>query len=157
MTQELPPVPGRGRRILLWTLASLLVLGGGAFATLALMPVSEDVPAGTYVAGVPVGGLDRPQVREAIAGPVAASLNRSVRLLVSDEVIEVRPADVGITVDRAATEQALFRDVPKSLLDKVRDRHAARRREDVAPVLAVRTATAQKALTSRLMGFTRTA
>ena len=154
LTQELPS--GRGRRLLLWGLAAVLLLVGGAVAAAALLPVAEQAPANSYLVGVPVGGLDRVQARTAIAGPVATTVKGDVRLLVGDEVVTVKPADTGITLDRTATEQALFDGAPQSLLDRIRDRRSGGR-HDVAPVFAVKQLTAEKALTSKLSDFVRPA
>jgi hypothetical protein len=155
---EKPPVGHSGRRgrVALWLSGGLLLLGGGALAGVALLPVSEEVPTGTYLLGVSLGGLDRAQVRAAIAGPVAAKVQGSVRLLVGDEVVSVDPAQIGMTLNRAATEQALFEGAPESLLDRLRDRRSESR-HDVAPVLAVEQPTAKKALIAALSGFVRPA
>jgi VanW like protein len=157
MTRELPSATGgRGRQVLLWSLAALLLLIGGAVGAAALLPVPEEVPKGTYLVGVAVGGLDRAEARTEITGPVAASVEREVRLLVGDEAVRVLPADAGITLDRTATEQALFEGAPQSLLDRIRDRRSGARR-DVEPVLAIRQTTAERALTAKLKPFVRPA
>ena len=157
LTHELPAVrSGRARRVLLWGLAVVLLAVGGAFATTALLPVPEEVPTDTYIAGLPVGGLDRGEARTVIAGPLTAKLGTSVRLLVGNSVVAVSPEKAGITVNRTATEQALFEGAPTSFLDRILDRRSTDRR-DVAAVLVVNQSTADKEITSALRRFNRAA
>ena len=157
MTQELPSVQsGRGRQVVLWTLGGLFVLVGGALATAALLPVSEEVPVNTYLVGMSMSGLGRSEVREAIDGPVATKVEGAVQLLVGNDVVKVKPSQLGITLDRAATERALFDNAPQSLLDRLRDRRSGTR-HDIAPVFAVNQAAAEKAMKAQLSKFIRAA
>lgn len=157
MTQELPSTQsGRLGRVSLWVSAGLLLVAGGVLAAAALLPVPERVPADTYVAGLPVGGLDRTQVRAEIAGPLAAKLGATVRMLVGDEVVEVNPAKVGITLNRTGTEKALFEGAPKSVLDRFLDRRS-KDRHDVPAVLAVNQSAVGKAIALQLSKLTRDA
>jgi len=117
------------------------------------MSVPATVPARTSVAGVPVGGLDRARARAVIAGEVAAQFARPVRLLVGDSSVSVDPRATGITVDQAATEQALFMGGPQSLLERIRSWRSGGR--GVTPVLALDRAAAEKALGATLRRFTR--
>ena len=151
--------PGGGRRAFAWVAAALLLLAGLALTTAALLPVREQVPANTYVAGVALGGLDRSQVQTALAGPVAAKLGTTVRLLVGQETIEVSPGDAGITLNRTATERALLKGVPETLLDRLRgrlrDRGSPAKRHDVAAVLAVNQSAAKKTISALVSPFNR--
>jgi vancomycin resistance protein YoaR len=157
LTQELPSAqPVRSGRILLWAAAAVLTFAGGGLAAAALLPVSEEVPADTYVGGLPMGGLDRSQVRTAIAGPLATKVAAPVRLLLADEVVEVNPATAGITLNRTATEKALFEDAPESVLDRFWDRRSGER-HDVPVVLAVKQSALEKTIKARLGTFNRAA
>ena len=130
-------------------MAVLLLIG----AAVRLMTVPGTVPARTSVGGVPVGGLDRARARAVIAGEVTAEFARPVRLVVADSSVSVDPRAAGITVDQAATEQALFVGGPPSLLDRIRSWRAGGR--DVVPVLALDRTAAEKVLRAKLSRFTR--
>jgi vancomycin resistance protein YoaR len=156
LTQQTPARPARVGRVLLWISATVLALAGGVLAAAALLPIPEEVPEGTYVAGVPVGGLDRAEVRTALAGPVAARVGGPVRLLMGDEVAQVDPAAAGITLNRTATEQALFDGAPESVLDRFRDRRSVGR-HDVPVALAVKQSVLDKTIKSRLSTFNQAA
>jgi vancomycin resistance protein YoaR len=103
------------------------------------------------VGGVPVGGLNRAQVRGVIARQVAAEFARPVQLLVGDSSVTINPAAAGITVDEPATEQALFSSKPSSLLERIRSRSSGGR--DVAPVLAFDEAKTEQVLRAELSQF----
>lgn len=155
MTQEMPTArPRRGRWVVLAVVVAVVVLAAVALGVAAMLPVAEKVPAGTTVAGVAVGGMTRAQVRTALAGPVTAAVQQPIRLLLDDDETSVSPADAGIALDRDATETALLEDVPKSLLDRIRDRRSG---AEVAPVLTVDQDKARSTVQEKLDEFTRTA
>jgi len=143
----------RGRRLALAAFLLIALLSAAAAAA-TWLPVADEVPAGTTVAGVAVGGLNRQQARAAVAGPVAAVVEAPVRLLVKDETVTISPPRAGITLDRQATEERLFAGAATSPLDRFRDRRSGRTRT-VEPVIVVDPAATTTALTARLRRFDR--
>jgi len=137
---------GRSRPARRWVLiavpaAVLLILAGLAAALIRPAP---EVPAGTSVAGVPVGGLDDRELRAAIDGPVRERVEQTVRVQVASSQIEVRPAELGIRLDTAATADSV---------GVTRMRLPRPGRRELAPVLSVDTAAARSALDERLRQF----
>jgi vancomycin resistance protein YoaR len=140
----------------------LLLAGAAAAFVLTKLKVPAVVPAGTTVLGVAVGGMDQAHARAALDGPVADVVEAPVRLLVGDESVLIKPARAGVTLDRAATEQAVFAGAPTSRWSQFQDRRQFQDRGTqghrvVKPVIAVNKAVATKVLTARLAGFTRSA
>ncbi|MGQ0844464.1 MAG: VanW family protein [Sporichthyaceae bacterium] len=88
-------------------LAALVV--GGALTVvvglyvLAIVLVGSDVPRGTRVAGVEVGGMSTTAAQAKIASAVPAALPGRLSLVAADRTFEVVPAQSGLSVDAAAT------------------------------------------------------
>jgi vancomycin resistance protein YoaR len=143
------------RRPYLWALVGIVVLLGGAVAVVAFLPVANTVAAGTRVAGVAVGGLDRAQLRQALDGPVAAAVERPLEVRAGSDSFEVAPAQAGIQLDRVATERALLGSGKGTLLDRFRARDS--RRHDVPPVISVDEEATRTALEPHLITFMRVA
>ena len=143
-----------------WTLLGLSALAAAAVGTAALLPVAEQVPARTYVAGVPVGGLDGEAAGARVEGPVAAKVATGVRLEVGDDAVTILPAEFGVRLDAAATRRKLLARAPDNLLEKIVDRVSDRgstSRRDVDPVITIDVRTARKVMAARLQPFQRTA
>ncbi|WP_250031188.1 VanW family protein [Paractinoplanes maris] len=99
-----PPAPQRSRRWLLWLgIAVVVVIVGVGVLVVRPSPV---VPADTYVVGVAIGGLDRNGLRGAIDGPVRLRVEQPVAIVAGTERFTVRPAELGIRLDVAATERS---------------------------------------------------
>lgn len=140
------------RRTGLWITGGVVVVVGAATGAAIMLPVEQRAPAGTYLAGTPLGGLDQAQVRTAITDSVAPAVQAPIRLQIRDDTVTIQPAEAGITLDQPATERAVFAGAPKHLLDRLRDLHSPARR-DIEPVLAVDTVTVSKLLTAKLRRF----
>jgi len=141
-----PPPPRRSRRWILWLGISLVVVVVGA--GLLLVRPSAVVPAGTYVAGVALGGLDDRALRGAIDGPVRLKVEQPVAIAAGSERFTVRPAELGIRLDVAATERSV---------GTTRFRLPGEGRRDLPPVLTVDESRAQEGLDAALKQLNRPA
>ncbi|WP_438872241.1 VanW family protein [Paractinoplanes rishiriensis] len=108
-----PTPPGRGRwrgrRLIVAGTAAVLVTGAGATAAYA---THGDVPRGTTVFGVDLGGNSRAEARAALQQHLdgrAAELAAPVKVRIGDKDGTVKPADVGLRVDVDATVEAAAR------------------------------------------------
>src|SRR5689334_23075151 len=84
-----PPAPRNRRRWVLGVGIGVLVLLVGV--VVLLVRPSAVTPAGTYVAGVAVGGLNDQQLRDALNGPVREKVEQPVEIVVGDERFTARP------------------------------------------------------------------
>lgn len=114
---------------------AVLVLGLGATTALA----GDDVPRGTRVAGVDLGGLSRAQAVARLEQGLDASA--PVRLTADGEPLVLDPADAGLALDPAATVERALSAGP---LDRLKAVLGAERDVDA------RTSVDRAALTSAL-------
>jgi vancomycin resistance protein YoaR len=131
--------------VLIGTLVAVLLVAAGLAAILRPSP---EVPRGTSVAGVPVGGFDDSELRAAIDGPVRERVRRAVLVRVASSEIKVQPDDLGIRLDTAATYDSV--GITRMRLPRPGPR-------DLRPVLAVDLAAARSGLDGRLRGFRQAA
>ncbi|MBC7374252.1 MAG: VanW family protein [Frankiales bacterium] len=89
------------RRALLIAGGAVLVAGVtlGAGAVLA----GDDIPRGTYVAAVDVGGLSRPAAEQALARDLPELVGTAVAVTADGEAARLDPVRAGLTLDAAAT------------------------------------------------------
>jgi hypothetical protein len=92
----------RDRRVLLVVLVVVVVLVGAVYAA-GWFLTSDRLPRGSRVGDVRVGGLRAAQARAEVARETAAEAARPVEVVVGDRTFRVRPADVGLEVDVAAS------------------------------------------------------
>jgi vancomycin resistance protein YoaR len=90
-----------------------VVLYGVAAAT-----TGGDVPRGTTVAGVAIGGLDPQQAQETLERELAPRLAEPVELVAGTRTVEVAPRSAGLTLDAAATvdQAGSVRRTPQALI-----------------------------------------
>jgi vancomycin resistance protein YoaR len=100
----------RHRALLAGALAGVVLLvGGGVTAGYAY---AGDVPRGTKVLGIDLGGKSREEAGEALRAGLARrtdQLDAAVQVRIGDQVTQVKPADVGLSVDVPATVAAAAR------------------------------------------------
>ncbi|MBA2388792.1 MAG: VanW family protein [Geodermatophilaceae bacterium] len=89
------------RPIILIPLGLLLILVVGYGADLAL--AGRDIPRGTTVAGVPIGGLSDAAAEQTLRDEVATILLRERQVTAGTVDLTVDPADAGISMDIDAT------------------------------------------------------
>nr|WP_237447940.1 VanW family protein [Nocardioides flavescens] len=90
-----------GRAVLVIVLALLLLAGGGWVAAYA--GASGNLPRGTTIAGVAVGGQDRYQAARTLAAGVQSELDAPLTLQVGTTTTQVTPAEAGLSVDAVAS------------------------------------------------------
>ncbi|WP_433345386.1 VanW family protein [Micromonospora sp. CA-111912] len=104
-----PGPRSRRLRILLAVGVTTVVLG--AVAGAGAYAYAGDVPRGTSVLGTELGGRSRTDAVRDLRTEVdrASSLTAPLRMTVGERTVEVKPADVGLTVDVEATVDAAAR------------------------------------------------
>ncbi|QAY70230.1 VanW family protein [Xylanimonas protaetiae] len=124
------PLP-RKRRIILWSAVGGVALAGAYGA--AQWHLTDQVPAGTTVAGVDVGGLRHAEAVAALDAGLAPRLAAPVAVTAGAASAEVDPVAAGLAVDTHATVDALtgFSLHPQRLWTHLRGG------DDVAPTITV--------------------
>src|SRR5579862_2725750 len=83
--------------------ATVVVVGGAVALGYAFAGSAQTLPAGTKIAGVPVGGLTQKQARQLLAHRSAALADVPVDFTAGGRTFAIRPATLGVTIDWAAT------------------------------------------------------
>ncbi|MDD9206874.1 VanW family protein [Georgenia sp. 10Sc9-8] len=112
---------GRSRwRTLGLAVALLLLVLGTAYGAVAWY-LGDQVPAGTTVAGVPVGGLDEAAAQDRLADELSGPADGPVPVRMADGEATIDPGEVGLAPDVAATLDNLtgFTLDPRVLSDRV--------------------------------------
>lgn len=134
-----------GGRTVLVLVTVLALLAGGAYAA-AYGLAGDKLPRATTVAGVDVGGLTPAAAEERLRDELGARTDRPIRVTVDrsgavapdtgdDSIVEVDPAEAGLSIDYAATVAAAGDGrswSPGSLWE-----HYAGGESDVEPVVVV--------------------
>ncbi|MEO3780997.1 VanW family protein [Micromonospora sp. B11E3] len=138
------PDDGPGRRprrlrVLVAAGATAVVLG--AVAGAGAYAYAGDVPRGTTVLGAELGGRSRADAVRELRAELdrSGTLNTALRVVVGEKTVELKPADVGLTVDVEATVDAAARTSAHPVSRLVGSR-------TVAPVVAVDAARLDAAL-----------
>ena len=93
-----------GRAVLLVLLVLVLLVGGGY--TAAAVAAGANVPRGTTVSGVDVGGRTPAEAAEALEAGLADRVDEPIPVSVDGETLTVIPADAGLSVDYEASVAA---------------------------------------------------
>ncbi|WP_431903202.1 VanW family protein [Amycolatopsis thermoflava] len=101
---EVAPKPWWRRPATIAAAAVLFVLAVLYVLDLALS--SGEVPRGTTVAGVAIGGMSSAAAEQKLQGELAPRLGRPVQVLAGDREIPFVPAEAGVRVDAGATVAA---------------------------------------------------
>jgi vancomycin resistance protein YoaR len=101
------PEPARRRAVigLLAGTGGLVVLGGAAYLALVLF-AGDQVPQGTTVAGVEVGGLGQAEVEQRLREQLAPRAERTLRASAGEHTHDLDPAKAGLAFDLAGTVEA---------------------------------------------------
>ncbi|WP_255308015.1 hypothetical protein [Streptomyces marincola] len=99
------PKPKKGRSKL--KLIAIAVVGAAVVAYGAGLYLSpEDVPAGTTVLGVDIGGLSSQEAASRLDTELEAANNEPLSLLIGEQEVELKPSVAGLAVDTEATVRA---------------------------------------------------
>ncbi|SDC65376.1 hypothetical protein [Streptomyces prasinopilosus] len=105
-SSKAPKKKGRGKLPLLGGAVILLV--GGVYGAGLLMNHS-DVPKGTTVLGVDIGGSTRDEAVKTLDKALADRLDKPLKLAVGDKTVELEPDKAGLQLDTDATVGAAAR------------------------------------------------
>ncbi|MEU3147966.1 hypothetical protein [Streptomyces sp. NPDC006999] len=98
----------KGRRKLPLLVGGVFLLAGVAYGAGLLMNHS-DVPKGTTVLGVDIGGGTRDEAVKTLDQALADRLDKPLKLTVGDKTVELEPDNAGLQLDTAATVGAAAR------------------------------------------------
>ena len=94
-----------GGRVVLLLILGLLLLVGGAYVA-AYAYAADNVPRGTTVAGVAIGGRSAAEAQQALEAGLADRAETPIRVTLGDSSRLVSPDEAGLSVDYAATVEA---------------------------------------------------
>jgi len=105
------PSPARSasRRRLVLLACGIAVAVLAAAGAVGLFAYAKDVPRGTTVLGVDIGGMSRAEAASALRAELARradTLGAPVPVQVGEQTVQINPADVGLAVDVEATVAA---------------------------------------------------
>ncbi|AVH56692.1 MULTISPECIES: hypothetical protein [Streptomyces] len=99
------PAKKKGRSKLTLLVVALVVLGGGAYGAGLLMNHS-DVPKGTTVLGVDIGGGTRDEAVKKLDDALGDRMNKPLKLSVEGDAVSLKPDQAGLQLDSQATVRA---------------------------------------------------
>ncbi|MFI2412302.1 hypothetical protein [Streptomyces sp. NPDC018947] len=99
------PAKKKGRRKLPLLVGGLIVVAGGAYGAGLLMNHS-DVPKGTTVLGVDIGGGTRDDAVEKLDAALGARAGKPLKLTVDGDTVSLKPDQAGLQFDTQATASA---------------------------------------------------
>ncbi|EPH41277.1 hypothetical protein STRAU_5666 [Streptomyces aurantiacus JA 4570] len=105
MQPNVPKAPApkkKGRNKLVLLAGLVVVLGCGAYGAGLLMN-HADVPKGTTVLGVDVGGGTRDEAVKKLDAALGERVNKPLKLTVGGEQVTLKPDQAGLTLDSQAT------------------------------------------------------
>lgn len=92
----------KGGKVVLLTVLGLALLVGGLYVA-AYLAAGEQVPRGTTVAGVEIGGMSQDEAEEALRAGLADREDRAITVTNDGETVRLVPDEVGLSVDYAAS------------------------------------------------------
>ncbi|QFR00135.1 hypothetical protein F9278_32715 [Streptomyces phaeolivaceus] len=104
-TKSAKPAKKKGRSKLGLLVGGVIVLGGGVYGAGLLMNHS-DVPKGTTVLGVDIGGGTRDEAVNKLDAAFGKSTTEALKLTVDGETVSLRPDQAGLQFDKQATVSA---------------------------------------------------
>ncbi|WP_371577115.1 hypothetical protein [Streptomyces sp. NBC_01314] len=104
-TKSAKPAKKKGRSKLGLLIGGAIFLGGGVYGAGLLMNHS-DVPKGTTVLGVDIGGGTRDEAVNKLDAAFGKSTDAALKLTVDGETVSLRPDQAGLQFDKQATVSA---------------------------------------------------
>ncbi|MGQ4386991.1 hypothetical protein [Streptomyces sp. SAS_270] len=100
-----PAAKKKGRSKLMLLVVGVVVIGGGAYGAGLLMNHS-DVPKGTTVLGVDIGGGTRDEAVKKLDDAFGDRTNKALKLSVDGDTVSLKPDQSGLQLDSKATVSA---------------------------------------------------
>ncbi|WP_338896252.1 hypothetical protein WBG99_11600 [Streptomyces sp. TG1A-60] len=101
-TKSSKPAKKKGRSKLGLLVGGLVVLGGGVYGA-GLLLNHSDVPKGTTVLGVDIGGGTRDEAVNKLDRALGDSTDEALKLTVDGETVSLKPDQAGLQFDKQAT------------------------------------------------------
>ena len=113
--RSLPQEKDSGLKIILWAGITLVVLLGIYVAF--QLALANKVPQGTTAAGIQLGGISQTQAQQRLTQETTSLANKQLQVQAGGQSMVLRPGDLGLQVDAAATLQPVtgFTLSPKRL------------------------------------------
>ncbi|GAA3743035.1 hypothetical protein [Streptomyces tremellae] len=100
-----PAAKKKGRSKLVLAVVAVLVVAGGLYGA-GLVMNHADVPKGTTVLGVPIGGSTKDQALDTLEKQLGERAEMPLKLTVGDKSESLSPQNAGLTLDDQATVEA---------------------------------------------------
>ncbi len=94
-----------GGKVVIFLLLGLIVIFGGAY-TAAFFAAGDNVPRGTTIAGVDVGGRSQDEAVRALELGLAGRVSEPIQVTVDGDATSVGPEQAGLSVDALASVEA---------------------------------------------------
>ncbi len=94
-----------GGKVVVFLLLGLVLLFGGAY-TAAFFAAGDNVPRGTTIAGVDVGGRSQDEAVRALEQGLAGRVSEPIQVTVDGDATSVSPEQAGLSVDALASVEA---------------------------------------------------
>ena len=92
----------KGGKVVLLTVLGLALLVGGLYVA-AYLAAGDEVPRGTTVAGVDIGGRSADEAEQALREGLAEREDRAITVIDDGETVRLVPDEVGLSVDYAGS------------------------------------------------------
>lgn len=96
---------GRGLKVAMWSALGVVVLAGGYVA--AQVVTADQIPRGTSVVGVEIGGLSRTEAIARIESSLAEQATQPMTVTAGQLSADIDPVDAGLGLDARATVAGL--------------------------------------------------
>ena len=120
---ETPPVPGKKPKWFVPTVAAAAVLGVLLAFTGGTVAFAGEVPRGTHVLGIHIGGRSKAEAADVLKKALGKRVTQPVKVKIGKAESTIDPKDVGLAVDYKATAEAAVQNWPNPFTVLFGERH----------------------------------